>query len=49
MIIVPENKPLWGSNNKVYMYVCTIFFSLIHPHLQYCVSVWGSAYPTNYS
>ena len=25
----------------------TLYFSLVHPYLQYCISVWGSTYPTN--
>ena len=24
-----------------------IYYSLVYPYLQYCVSVWGSTYPTN--
>ena len=24
-----------------------IYFSLVHPYLQYCISVWGSTHPTN--
>ena len=24
----------------------TLYFSLVHPYLQYCISVWGSTYPT---
>ena len=25
----------------------TVYFFLVHPYLQYCVSVWGSTYPTS--
>ena len=25
----------------------TLYFSLVHPYLQYCISVCGSTYPTN--
>ena len=25
----------------------TLYYSLIYPYIQYCVSVWGSIYPTN--
>ena len=25
----------------------TLYYSLVYPYLQYCVSVWGSTYPTN--
>ena len=25
----------------------TLYFSLVHPYLHYCISVWGSTYPTN--
>ena len=25
----------------------TLYYSLLYPYLQYCVSVWGSTYPSN--
>ena len=27
--------------------LCMLYFSLIYPYLYYCISVWGSTYPTN--
>ena len=27
----------------------TLYYSLLYPYLQYCVSVWGSTYPSNLS
>ena len=24
-----------------------LYFSLIHPYMQYCILVWGSTYPSN--
>ena len=27
--------------------LCTLYYSLVYPYLQYCVIVWLSAHPTN--
>ena len=26
----------------------TLYFSLVHPYLHYCISVWATTYPTNF-
>ena len=30
-------------------YLCTMYFCLVYPYLVYCISVWGSTYPSNLS
>ena len=27
--------------------LCTLYFCLVYPYLVYCISVWGSTYPSN--
>ena len=28
-------------------YLCTLYFNLVYPNLVYCISIWGSTYPSN--
>ena len=27
--------------------LCKLYYSLVYPYLQYCITVWGSTYPSN--
>ena len=27
--------------------LCKLYYSLVYPYLQYCITIWGSTYPSN--
>ena len=43
-ILIPE---LWIKKRSLKSSLITLYYYLVYPYLLYCVSVWGSTYPTN--